>query len=433
MDYNYPPITLMDKWKFYMKDCPSPLSYIEWGLYSMISAALQRRVYIGDLDEGQAIFTNMFVIFVGGPGIGKGRTLKPVEAMLRHWKRDPKDKDLFFKNDDESKAYKDQDMLIINEVPLLIPVGASASTYQKVVNNLSKSKRSIYRDVNGKKRPYFHSSLTICLEEMSSMFQENRKDLIDFFIVAYDCGTYRYETMSRQLDIVHNCFLNIIAGTTPGFVNDAFSDKLVNEGFASRSIFIVETKSRFLQIRVPKFTDEQKKAKQEILDHLKKVADLFGEIEVSEELWQYIENWWKTEGFPVDRRPNKSPKLEPYYARKNITALKLAVAIHFMDSLSMSLTKEDFDRAVECLAMVESRMHTALSGITKMPDNPTEQFILKLLEKNGKPFTKSEILVETYGNVAGGNSSVEDALMQLVRNNLIRAENGVYKINQQTR
>jgi hypothetical protein len=85
-------LTPLQNWQLYTSDFESPDSYIEWGFYSLISSAVQRRVWITNtsklngLPTQNSIFLNQFVVFVGPPATGKTRVTSNVKAACEHTK-----------------------------------------------------------------------------------------------------------------------------------------------------------------------------------------------------------------------------------------------------------------------------------------------------------------------------------------------------------
>ena len=352
----------LQAWRYYLQDLTSPDSYINMSFYFMIQACLQRRVFYGP--AAYAIFPNDFYIMVGEPGVGKGLTISPVNVAMRYHKLfeqitpvtvapkviedNPKqhtvtnaELDAFHKAQEELLAEKRKDPKW--EEPLLYPVPADAMSYQRLVQANARSIRRIKPQtiqpeaapLVGKSGIYTHCSMASILQELSSLFQENKKELVDYLLQAWDCQDYRYETVHREADIVQNCCYSLLAGTTPGFMHDTFSDRLVNEGFSARTIFIVEHRPRSNHYGIKEFTLGQLEALHNFYVHMRKLSKLFGQIKLTPEALAFTKHYFEEE-LPF-RRANTNLTLTPYYAKKNLHHLKLAMGIHFADSLSMEI------------------------------------------------------------------------------------------------
>ncbi len=409
----------MDRWKYYCSTIISPDSYIEWGMFYTIAAALQRRVWRGQLD-GRPLFPNPYIIFTADPGVGKGLVITEVNKLLRYFKLE-KEKDQV----GETKTINfNEDKKSGMEKPLLFQVGADATTYEALVKEISRSVRAYFYKENDKQKAYIHSSLAFCLEEISSLFRKHTEDLVRFLLVTYDCGDYRYDTISRGRDFIKNCCLSLIGGTTPKFLKRVFSDELLNEGFASRCIFVFELSNRFDRLKPPDFSKEQMEEYNIILAHIKKLSLLYGEVVFEREAAEYLELWNKTEKY---KRPNTSPKLNYYYARKPVTIQKLAMAIHFMDSLEMKINLEECQKAITLLDATEKRMHLALSSDIKNPLADLTDDIISFILKTG-PQTKKELLVIFWGSLPSGKQSLDETLDYLLMIRKLKLENGKFSI-----
>jgi hypothetical protein len=423
-------VTNFEKWHTYMKDCTSPTSFIDWGLYALIAATLQRKVWLNapTFDDPIALFPNLYVILTAEPGIGKGLVIKPVKKMLMHWKRDGKAQAAFDNSDqnDEKKVKKhlSQDTLI--------PLGPDAVTVEALIKSMAHSVRTHwYIPTPGSpKIPYFHSSLGVCLEEISTMFKKHTEDLVNFLLLTYDCGDYKYETISRGTDSIHNCCFNLLGGTTPAFIKKVFSKDLFDEGFSSRTVFVMEETNRDWRARGIAKNEDQNQARVELLEHIKKLTTLFGEVKWGPDAAEYLDDWWKKTNIDPKLRPNQNPKLKGYYARKNITVQKLAMCLHFMEHTSMEISLTELQHAIAILDKVEYKMHLALSSEGKnVLSEVTEK--IYLLIKNRGPKSLNDLWVEFYEELPGNSKqSLMDIMEYLCSTGKLAIENQKYKVKQ---
>jgi len=412
------------KWQLVMREITSPQSFIDFGFYYMIAAALQRRVWCGP--SHKPIYPNQYTILVAPPAIGKGLVIKEVEYVLRYHALEdpnaparPKDSATLTVVDphvveaiNAANYAQATNGAIKNgkvKTPLLIPIAANATTFEALVRSMTKATRRInymkYDDKLGKDilQIYTHCSLAFCLEEISSLFRRHTEDVANFLLQAYDCGNYEYDTKTQGNDEIHRCCLNFFGGTTPIFMESTFNDKLLNDGFSSRTWFIVEQKNRFDKLFIPALNEEQLAARADIVEHVKKLTKLYGPVEYEPEAWKYLEQWWEQPNRP---RANKSPKLDAYYGRKNLHSQKLAMALHFSEDAEANergapknkITLDTVKRALELLDIVEANMHLALNFDGNNPLAAVGRKLLRYLGRNGKQSTM-ELLMEFWGDV----------------------------------
>jgi hypothetical protein len=379
--------TNMEKWKQFMRNIPSPDSFIEAGLYSMVSAALQRRVWLWT--EEDPIFPNMFILLVGKPSTGKGRVIGPVTDMLRFHKL--KENEVFDTSISESyealvKRIEDTmyqtEFIIIDpknnkqtRSNLVIPVGSNSGTYEGLVRASALAYRSIklppdiakqYRTTKG--NFYVHKSIVAIVEEAATLFKEKSNKMIDFLTTAWDCKYYEHDTKTQGTDRLDNLCFSLLAGTNPDFMKEAFSNRYLNQGFASRCVVVFEERPRFHKFNQADIEnkEERLRLKAEITAHLLYLSKLFGNVRYSPSAWEFmqdvVENKMKRE-LDEGIRINRAPQLDGYYGRKRSHLEKLAMAIHFSENLDMIIQLESCVRALEFLEEREQNMDKAL--ITK--------------------------------------------------------------------
>ena len=317
------------------------------------------------------------------------------------------------------------------EKPLLFPVAPEAVTYEALVNALANNVRRInYKHFDEKQQkevqlPYAHSSLCFCLEEISSLFRKKTEDVVNLLLQAYDCGDYIYETKTKGKDRIKRCCLSFFGGTTPGFMQSTFDDRLLTEGFASRTFFLYAASNRKTSVRIPDLSDNQIAAYYHILGHLKDLSLLHGRVEVSEDIWKFIEAWWKD---AQTKRINTSPRLNPYYSRKPAHVQKLAMAIHFAESLEMKLHLFEVQRAITMLEYAEKYMHMSLGLDNNNPLAKPMLKVQKFLQQLG-PKTRKQLLAEFWSALPKPMEDLDSILQHLCDHDIIET---IQRMNERT-
>lgn len=423
-------MTNFERWRSFNEGLPSPDNFINWSFRTLISMALQRRVWLG---ESNPLYPNIYTILVGPAALGKGLAIKPADEILHEHVLDTSMFNLKNPNNTQSDnesliAIRDsvlaehQKQAMNNgnaEPPLVIPVAANAVTYEALVGEMCTCKRRIdYRYFNEKLGRetmgiYTHHSLCFCLPEIASLFRKKTEDVVNFLHQTYDCDKYTYQTVTRQKESIPKTCLSILAGTTPEFMQDTFDDNLISQGFSSRTFFIYASKNRKNVIRIPALTPEQKQFKKDISAHVKKLTNLYGEIKVAEEVWQKLEAWWDNVENHKELRGNRSSKLAPYYGRKNIHVQKLAMVCHFSESTSMEMGWEPFQQAIDILHAEEANMHLALILDGANPMAKASRKIENYIRGNG-PQTGDELFVQFYDDFATKRHELDEVIADLL-------------------
>jgi hypothetical protein len=192
--------------------------------------------------------------------------------------------------------------------------------------------------------------------------------------------------------------VNFIGGTTPDFMQETFDDALVNQGYSSRTFYIYGAKNRKSVFFRPELTEEQKQYRREISTHVKSLTRLYGQIKVTDETKQWLQDWIETFAANPDKRVARSPKMKAYYARMNIHIMKVAMAIHFGETTDMFVPQSTFEEAIQILQKEEVTMQLALTVGGNNPLAKTSAKVLEHLQSVGKR-TFNQLLAQFWEQV----------------------------------
>ncbi len=350
---------MRDNWRLYLEDLESPDLYIDWGFYFLISSCLQRRVWTS---QGiNAIYPNLFMLLVGPPACGKSRLISMVSDILQ-------DKELLIMSKDKKHTAP------------IFPYAADSITAEALSQYLAQECTKIFQREDGS--DYIHASCTMLVEELGVFLKKRTEDTVNMLNQLYDARNYRYYTKAKGKDNVQNVCLSLVAGTTPSFIRECFNENLISQGFTSRFVVVYQEQPRFLR-QFTGFEDKHMKARAELVQHVKKLSKRCGPIPMSEECAAYHKERYES-GSYINNRINSSPKLDMYYARKNIHLQKLALAIQ-MGKLAESkeIDVDSFKQAEKFIAETEIFMHLSYDLTGR---NVIHEFTRKLSDYiNSKP------------------------------------------------
>ena len=177
-------MSLYEDWCLYTKDVQSPQPFADAAFYFMIGAALQRRVWFGDLDF-HAVFPNQYIAFIGPASAGKSLITSPMKELLEL----PAD----IKSPEDDLAAE----LLGEEAETnrkgarqpLIYIAPNSTTFEQFTQETSRvAYLHRYIDAAGRRKAYHHSSLVFILDELTSIFKKNAEQLSDFLLEAYNGG-----------------------------------------------------------------------------------------------------------------------------------------------------------------------------------------------------------------------------------------------------
>jgi hypothetical protein len=339
-------MTNKDRWNLITAGLPSPQSYIDFGFYYLISLGLQRRVWF--YSGHNALYLNQYIVFVGPPAIGKGLVLSKIAYFAR------------FHKDNKHPVIKTSTG---PELAPLFPLGADSITFEELICEVASSRRNVLTgdQVNPN---YAHCSYAFILPELSSLFKRKTEDVSKFLLNAYDCDQYDYKTKHQGKECIRKLCLNFIAATQMDFLKDAHRTGLFGQGFASRTLFLFESRRRFDKFHIATNSTDTAthEAEKELLAWLKKLSQLYGQLTYDKETARWIEKWYIETHCPHELKA--STRMQDYLGRKKVIILKLAAALHFADSLELELPLETVQLAITMLDAVEPRIEAglALSG-----------------------------------------------------------------------
>lgn len=399
-------MTNYDRFNYYMQDFSSPQIFIDWGFYSLIGACLQRRVYLGS--ETKTLHGNMFNVLVGPPAAGKGMVIGEIAAILKHakMKKNPRLEEnrakLAEELGDEVMKMASTAQATERMHNMLIPVAPNATTYESLCRTLSSSGRAIMVptgevDINtgkAKMRAKTMCAILFTLEELGSLIRKHHEDIHTFLQETYDCKEdYEYRTKNQGADYIRRPCVSLFAGTTPEFLRRIFSLQILNEGFSSRTVFAVAMQPRKRVYDTPVFCKEQLDERERLIDHIVQVCKLQGLVTWTKEAHEFNRHWYEVDY--AKSLPNPHPKLAPYYGRINIHHAKLAMAMHFGESLEMQIDLPTAERALKVLQLTEANMHLAINMESTNPLAKVTEDILAYIKTKGEA-TQRELKVVFY-------------------------------------
>ena len=379
-----------EKWQELTSNLIAPNIYLDFAFYFTIGAALERRVWNGDLNWLYT-FGNLYVVLVGNPGVGKSLALAPVKDLLS--------------------------IPGLRRGEKLFHLAPETTSFSALVKRLEKEAEEI-PILNGER--YEHRSFSFVLEELSSLLKKQFQDTARFLLVAYDSpADYSYDTITHGRLYIENVSASLIAGATLDFLEDVRDTRVLQEGLLSRAIFVFADEPRARVFTPKPLTPQQLQYKLDIAEHIKKLKMIYGPVEFSDEAEEYLSEFWK------DRdkvETNKNSKLNHYYARKNLHIKRLAIAVHFAESSTRdAVNLAECLRAKELLENAEVDMHKALGFTERNILSGETEAILRFIKKH-KTASKSQLLVHFFTQIPTGEQGLNEILEALVNMKKLKQE-----------
>ena len=358
----------------------------------------------------------------GPPGVGKGMVIGEIEKIIHHPKlqriQDLAERRIrgleelcggpeamqvgFVQKQANGSTLSNQ----------LIPLAPNATTFESLTRTMTEATRLYkFKKNDGKEKKEFHSSIYFKLEELGSLFKKHTEEIHIFLNETYDCkDKFEYKTKNHGHDEIINPCTNILAGTTPDFLRRVFASQILTEGFASRTSFVVCMKNRSRHYDTPSFCDEQRMEREMIIDHIRKLTQLSGLCTWSPDAKAFNKQWYEVDY--AKAYPNPNPKLEPYYARINLTHAKVAAAMHYLESIEPVIQLETAQRALKFCQLTEQTMHLALKVDTANPLSQVTEDVVKFIKANGSTHRKT-LLANFYESLPDPYTDIDKIINYL--------------------
>lgn len=383
-------MSLYEDWCLYTKDVQSPQPFVDAAFYFMIGAALQRRVWFGDLDF-HAVFPNQYIAFIGPASAGKSLITSPMKELLEL----PAD----IKSPEDDLAAE----LLGEEAETnrkgarqpLIYIAPNSTTFEQFTQETSRvAYLHRYIDSAGRRKAYHHSSLVFILDELTSIFKKNAEQLSDFLLEAYNGGRkYVRKLKHSDTDFCTNMCISLLGNTTLGKFQSLQNQDILSDGFMARTIIVYGVEKRFHLYSIPPLSEEQKAAKARLQSYIRQLTSLYGPVSLNDEAKEYIHHHFELH--PRLIQTNKHPMLDEYYGRKNLHHQKILFAVHFARTTDMVITLQDAEAATAHLARLEKDMHIPFVGMGRNESAKLTEDIFRFIKTSGKS-TKKSLFVRFY-------------------------------------
>ena len=402
-------MTNLEKWRHYLKDMESPDLFIDWGFYSLISAALQRRVWL--YPDSMAIYPNIFTLLVGPPAAGKSRVISQITDIIRSER-------LMEPNKDKNKM-----------VPMF-PYGADTTTQESLLRYMRDDCMRTFEIADTRlggnaKKKRSHYSICFMIEELGVLFRKNSEDMVNMLNQFYDSRSYHYKSKHQGSDNITNLCVTMLAGTTPSFIREAFSDRIISQGFTSRVIVVFGHAPRFFR-QFPGLTEKQKQCREDLVEFMLELHDVAGEVSLSPEASAWHKKLYES-GDLSKKRVNKDPRLDNYYGRKNVHLLKAAMLMHFSDKSNLIVSLEDIKRAFKLLAITEHKMHEAFNTVGRNPIGEVTKHILRYIIDSDAGVRYKKLWLNFVSEVS--KQELDQVLEFLVTTEQVENNGGWFKAN----
>lgn len=300
----------------------APLSMYFWTGVCVVAGALRRRVWID-----QAYFQwipNFYVVLVAPPGIVAKSTTASVGMNL------------------------------LRAVPG-VKFGPDVVTWQALAQSFAGALEFVEMPDG---LQHGMSALMIESSELGTFLNPQDREMVDFLVTLWDGkkGAVKKVTKTQGEDVIENPCINIIACTTPAWIEGNFPEYMIGGGFTSRCIFVyTEAKRQYVPYPFLAIPPGFAAMQQSLIDDLIEISTLKGPFVLLPEAIAWGEAWYKEH---YEKRPTHldNERFGGYIARKQTHVHKLAMVVSAAKKSTLEISAEDLQVANAIITSLESDM-----------------------------------------------------------------------------
>jgi hypothetical protein len=337
----------------YTRDAESPRSYFTWTALSTISAVLRSNVY----QEWQysKLYPNIFVLLIGPPAVGKALPMKLSAKMLK-------------------------------EIPTVKVIEGSASM-QAVIKILGAYE-------GGQKG----ASCILYAEELSSFYVEDKKtnDLLTDLSDYHEKWERNLISWNATLKDVCICML---AGSNETLLGDIFDQRAIYGGLLSRTFVILEKKKFRRDALIRKNIEVKTDDWALMVNHLKKLSKVHGEIIFEEAALQEFEHWYEVQWEEFENNPRTRTGIE---GRMKTHVKKVAILLAMCEEkLEMLVRRKHVSEAIGlCVGLYKNYQILSMEAPQAVNGVAPAAILLKLLQNaEGNELSRVTILQRNLGDL----------------------------------
>lgn len=289
-----------------------------WTAIATLSSVVSRKIWVHTY--GADFYPNLYVFLVGAPASGK---TVPIDVVREDIWRELKE------------GYY---------------VAPKSLTSASLSDTLVEAKVRVLRP--GAMPPFVEfNSLAILSPELGTFISSYDNDFIQRLTDLYDNGAYEERRRGKDLNLVlPKAQLNMLAGTTPSFLNTLLPMGAWDQGFISRVIMVFADNTERKDLFDVPVTNAALRAA--LVEDLKTIGALYGKVGWDDQAEAAMRAWHLDGGHPV---PDHI-RLQHYVGRRSAHLLKLCTLAAISRSNELLIRLEDFNDALAWLLEAEAWM-----------------------------------------------------------------------------
>lgn len=343
----------INEFQLYMGGRGSPVPFTQWAGIFAVAAVMERKCFMKS--RRGTLYPNLYCMMVGPPGVGKTQASDEVRRMIES-----------------------------NEQ---LHVAPSSVTKASLIDSLNSARRDIIIPLKGN---LSYNALTVVSNELGTFLPSYESDFMSVLTDIYDNKTYSETRRTNKLSIkIDDPMLNLLAPTTPSYLNNLLPEGAWDQGFLSRVLLVYSGSAEHTELFGEVDYDE---AKEKALKHdLAHIARLQGQFRFEEDVVVALEAWHKAGGPPIPTHP----KLAHYNTRRTAHLLKLCMIASAADNDGLVITLDHYVEAQDWLIRAEATIPDIFKAMKNGGDarviEEAWHFLYELYLKKKEPIAENRL------------------------------------------
>lgn len=311
----------LDTYERFCRGRAAPKLFRQWAGVLNLLGALEKRCWVtleeADDEEMGRIYPNLGVFLIAEGGVGKKRPLSTCEKL---WSSVPRLR--------------------------ISPKSLTAASFCDIMKD-----KTTLQFTGPDADEEYHTLLVVC-EEISSFFLAYDGEQLGYWCQALDCDrtiSQGRRILGPQALVSIGPSLYFLLAGTPGAFATRFPEAAYDQGLMGRSIIVFGGKKDYAKL-VPEARRLMASMKRDIA----LISELEGPFKADSKVLPLMREIELENEAIVADPPH--PRLRPYYNRKHLTAIKVAMAFSLSENNQMGLTLAHYEAALDLLALTEPGM-----------------------------------------------------------------------------
>lgn len=366
----------IDSFMEYTEDMETPREWLLWSAISTVASSLKRNCFLWY--RGIKFFPNQYIILVGPPGIGKGEAI--------------------------SRGYE------IAAAAKTINYIKDWHTPQEILEELADGFQNLGLKIGQVVSANVIQDHTCCIIAPElAVFLQNYENLHSLLCAWWDQNKFDYKTKNKGKHVIEDMSVGLLGGCVPDYVRSLGKDRLapITGGFTARTIFVYATeKFQLVETNLGQApTQKYSKLKDQLVNDLKHISQLSGEITVADDakkLWEQTYKLHNVKGV-IDSDASTNFK-----SRISSHIVKTAITICLAESDNLTVTRNQLERAIGYVEQIRDKVDIVFRCVGESPVAVIQDKVLTIVDAIGDISYK-----QLYRRIY--RDATEDQLNQVLR------------------